>query len=80
MRSGRKPSVKAFNASGYEILDQDLLTRGEVVICSINPGPPSIGDLYTVQSGGALHEVEVDKVTTSKRGWAAHCKLFGLAA
>jgi hypothetical protein len=80
MRSGPKPSVRPFNASGYEILDQDLLTRGELVIWSINPGPPRVGDLYTVQSGGALHEVEVDEVKTFERGWSAHCKLFGLAA
>ena len=80
MRRGRRSALRPFNASGYEILDQDLLTSGELVIWSVNPVPPSVGDLYTVQSGGALHEVEVDQVTTFKRGWSAHCKLFGLAA
>jgi len=80
MRRIRHPALQPFNASGYEILDQDLITSGQMVIWSVNPLRPSVGDLYTVQSGGALHEVVVDEVTSFKGGWSAHCKLYGLAA
>ena len=76
----RDRGMRPFNPSGYEILDQDLFTRGELVIWSLDPLPPSVGDLYTVESGGGVHEVEVDQVTTFKGGWSAHCRLFGLAA
>jgi len=74
----RPPALRPFNPSGYEILDQNLLTLGELVIWSIDPLPPQIGDLYTVQSGGGVHEVEVDEVTTFQGGWSAHCRLYGL--
>ena len=80
MRRVRDPALRPFNASGYEILDQDLMTRGELVIWSVDPLRPSVGDFYTVQSGGGLHEVVVDEVTSVQGGWSAHCKLFGLAA
>ena len=76
----RPPALRPFNSSGYEILDEELLTKGVLVIWSINALPPRIGDLFTVQSGGGVHEVEVDEVTVCKGGWSAHCKLFGLAA
>jgi len=80
MRRVRERALRPFNPSRYEIRDQNLLTSGELVIWSINPLPPRIGDTYTVQCGGGVHEVEVDEVMTFKGGWSAHCKLFGLAA
>jgi hypothetical protein len=76
----RDPGLRPFNESGYEILDQDLLTKGELVIWSIDPLPPRIGDLYTIESQGALHEVQVDGVTLFTGGWSAHCQLYGLVA
>jgi hypothetical protein len=74
----RDPGLRPFNESGYEILDADLMTKGEVVIWSVDPLPPRVGDLYTLESQGALHEVEVDAVTVFGGGWSAHCKLYGL--
>ena len=74
----RKAGLRPFSESGYEILDEDLLTTGEVVIWSIDPLPPSLGQLYTIESHGAVHEVEVDSLTTFKGGWSAHCKVYGL--
>jgi hypothetical protein len=80
MASLRDPGLKPFNESGYEILDQDLMTTGVVVIWSIDPLPPPIGALFTLESHGALHEVEVDALTTFDGGWSARCKLFGMIA
>ena len=73
-----EPGLRPFNESGYEILDQDLITKGELVIWSIDPLAPRIGDLYTVESHGAVHEVQVAQLTTVDGGWSARCRLFGL--
>lgn len=78
MAAVRQPALRAFNESGYEILDANLMTTGELVIWSVDPLPPRIGDLYTVESHGATHEVEVDALTIVKGGWSAHCRLYGL--
>jgi hypothetical protein len=74
------PELRSFNASGYEILDEDLPTRGEVVIWSIDPLTPRLGDLFTVESGGRTHEVVVDVVTTYRDGWSVTCRVLGLRA
>lgn len=78
MATVRDPGLRPFNESGYEILDGDLLTKGELVIWSVDPLPPRIGDLYTVESGGSLHEVQVDALTKFTGGWSARCRLYGL--
>ncbi|HVI32957.1 hypothetical protein [Phenylobacterium sp.] len=67
--------VRAFNRSGYEILDEDLPTRGEVVIWSVDPLTPRLGDLFTIESDGRVHEVAVEELTTFKGGWSAKCRL-----
>lgn len=74
----RDLGLRRFSESGYEILDDELLTKGELVIWSIDPLHPRIGDLYTVASGGGVHEVEVAAVTEVKGGWSARCRLYGL--
>jgi hypothetical protein len=74
----RDPGLRPFNESGYEILDEDFLTKGELVIWSVDPLPPRLGDLYTVECGGALHEVKVDALTKFEGGWSARCRLYGL--
>ncbi|HKR89222.1 MAG TPA: hypothetical protein VJS38_13710 [Phenylobacterium sp.] len=74
----RDPELRPFDDSGYEILDDELLTKGELVIWSIDPLRPRIGDLYTIVSGGCVHEVEVAVVTEVKGGWSARCRLYGL--
>jgi hypothetical protein len=78
MAAVREPGLRPFNESGYEILDEELITKGELVIWSVDPLPPSVGDLYTVESHGAVHEVQVAQLTTFKGGWSARCKLFGM--
>jgi len=74
----RDADLRPFNESGYEILDEDLLTKGEAVIWSVDPLPPAVGDLYTIESAGAVHELAVAEVTLFKGGWSARCQLFGL--
>ena len=78
MRRVRGVGLRPFNESGYEILDADLITKGELVIWSVDPLRPRVGDLFTVESRGAVHEVQVDRLLTVDGGWAAHCRLYGL--
>ena len=58
--------------------DENLLTEGVVVIWSVDPLPPRLGQLFTIESHGAVHEIAVDELTTFKGGWSARCKLYGL--
>lgn len=78
MATVRDFGLRPFNESGYEILDDDFPTTGELVIWSVDPLAPRLGDLYTIQSHGALHEVQVDRVTRFNGGWSARCRLYGL--
>jgi hypothetical protein len=72
--------LRSFNPSGYEILDEDLATLGEVVIWSVSPLTPNLGDLFTIESDGAVHEVAVEELTTFKGGWSARCRTGDLLA
>jgi len=72
------PGLRPFHESSYEILDDDFLTTGELTIWSIDPLPPRLGDLYTVESHGKPHEVQVAEVRQFTGGWSARCKLYGL--
>ena len=72
--------LRAFNPSGYEILDEDLATQGEVVIWSVSPLTPRLGDLFTIESEGAVHEVAVEELTTFRGGWSARCRSADLLA
>jgi hypothetical protein len=69
-------ALRAFNPSGYEILDEDLATRGEVVIWSVDPLTPRLGELFTVESDGRVHEMAVHELTTFKGGWSARCRIY----
>ena len=78
MATVRDPGLRPFNESGYEIHDEDLLTKGELVIWSVDPLRPRIGDLFTVEFAGGLHEVQVNSLTSFNGGWTARCRLYGL--
>lgn len=78
MTTVRDPGLRPFNESGYEILDEDLLTKGELVIWSVDALRPRIGDLYTIESGGSVHEVQVAALIEVRGGWSARCQLYGL--
>ena len=67
--------LRSFNPSGYEILDQDLAHRRELTIWSVHPLKPELGELYTVESGGRVHEVAVSELVTFRGGWSALCRV-----
>jgi hypothetical protein len=71
LRQGR--GTRRFNSSGYEILDEDI-AEGEVVIWSVSPVRPRVGDLYLIESGGCAYDAEVEQLTTFKGGWSAICR------
>jgi hypothetical protein len=73
-------NLSSFAGGGYEVDDQDLSTRGEVVIWAHDSLTPRLGDLFTVESGGRTHEVTVDVVTTYRDGWSVTCRVLGLRA
>lgn len=63
-------ALRPFNTSGYEILD-DGIARGEVVIWSVAPVRPRIGDEMLVESGGRPYDVAIEEIRTFKGGWSA---------
>jgi hypothetical protein len=65
------PGLKPFSESGYEVLD----TRREVAIWSVDPLAPRLGDVFTVESRGVVHEVAVVQLSTFKGGWSAVCRV-----
>jgi hypothetical protein len=66
--------LRRFDASGYEILD-DEIARGEVVIWSVNPTVPRLGDSFLIESEGRLYDVAVAELVTLRGGWAATCRV-----
>jgi len=69
------PALRPFSETGYEILDEELETRREVAIWSVDPLTPKLGDLFTVESRGVVHEVAVVQLATFKGGWSAVCRV-----
>ncbi|MDB5475618.1 MAG: hypothetical protein JWP49_1129 [Phenylobacterium sp.] len=67
-------ALRPFNISGYEILDHDL-ADGEMVIWSVNPVMPRLGDDLLIESRGRTYDVAVDALTAVKGGWSARCKV-----
>lgn len=70
------PALRPFSESGYEILDEDLEVRREVAIWSVDPLTPRLGDLFTIESGGVVHEVAVVQLATFRGGWSATCRVI----
>ena len=69
------PGLRPFSESGYEVLDEELDTRREVAIWSMDPLAPRLGDVFTVESRGVVHEVAVVQLSTCKGGWSAVCRV-----
>ncbi|MGA0608521.1 hypothetical protein ACO2Q0_21215 [Phenylobacterium sp. VNQ135] len=69
------PALRPFSESGYEILDEELDTRREVAIWSVDPLTPRLGDLFTVESRGVVHEIAVVQLATFRGGWSAVCRV-----
>ena len=66
--------LRPFVESPYAILDADLAERGEVTICSADRLIPRLGDRFTIESAGMLHDVGVFALTTSQGGWRVTCR------
>ena len=69
----RRKGARRFNPSGYEILD-DEIARGELVIWSVSPVVPRIGDLFLIESGGLAYDAEVEQLARVRGGWSAICR------
>ena len=68
-----KTGLKAFNPSGYEILD-DQIAHGQLVIWSTVPLAPLVGDIFLVESGGRAYDATVEELVLFKGGWSATCR------
>lgn len=66
-------ALRPFSHSGYEILD-DAIGRGEVVIWSIDPVTPRLGDLFLLDRDGCAYDAAVEQLTVMKGGWSARCR------
>lgn len=71
-------TLRPFNDSGYEILDDDI-HRGQVVIWSVVPVTPRVGDVFLIESRGRTYEVAVEALDLVKGGWSATCRVEGRA-
>jgi hypothetical protein len=65
--------LRAFSASGYEILDAGFAGTGEVVIWSKAPLTPRPGDRFNIETCGAIHDLTVREVRSFAGGWTAIC-------
>ena len=66
--------LRAFNASGYEILDDDI-ALGRVVIWSVAPTRPRIGDVLLIESDGRPYDAAVEELVSFRGGgWSAACR------
>ena len=67
-------ALRPFSDSGYEILD-DGIGRGEVVIWSVDPLVPRLGDEFLIESGGRAYDAVVRELATFRGGWSATCRV-----
>ena len=73
--AGVAPGLRPFAESGYQIVDDALASRREVAIWSLDPLAPRLGDLFTVDRRGVVHELSVVELSTFKGGWSARCRV-----
>lgn len=69
------PRLTPFCACGYEIQDADLTRGRELAILADDPLEPRLGDRFTVDRHGVVHEVAVVALDRSRRGWRAICRV-----
>ena len=67
-------AIRSFVESGHEVLDQSFAETGDVIIWSVDSLIPRLGDLFTIEHGGAFHEVRVYMLTTFRGGWSVTCR------
>jgi hypothetical protein len=66
-------AIRPFSDSGYEILDEEI-AGGRVVIWSVDPVTPRLGDSFLIESDGELYDVAVVELVTLRGGWSATCR------
>jgi len=67
-------TMQAFRESGYDILDDRFAETGDVMIWSMDPVTPRLGDRYLIETGGNVHELAVYTLTTFHGGWSVTCR------
>lgn len=67
-------ALKAFVESDYEIIDESFAETGNVVIWSVDPMVPKLGDRFDIETGGLIHELSVYTLTTFCGGWSVTCR------
>lgn len=66
-------AIRGISRNGYEILDDDI-AAGQVVIWSVDPAAPRIGDTFLIESDGRAYDLEVVELVTFRGGWSARCR------
>lgn len=69
--------LRPFSDSGYEILTEEI-GQGRVLIWSVDPTVPRLGDTFLIEDGGSAYDVAVEELTTFKGGWSASCRVEGV--
>jgi hypothetical protein len=67
-------TLRAFVESDYEIIDDTFAETGNVVIWSVDPLVPKLGDRFDIEAGGLVHELAVYTLTTFRGGWSVTCR------
>lgn len=67
-------AIRPFNASGFEVLTDDIGAHGEAAIFSTSAWVPRPGDAYLFDRSGQTYEATVARVTAVAGGWHAHCR------
>ena len=70
----REPDLRPFNASGYEIVDDGFAATRTLAIWSKAPRAPNLGECFTIEREGAVHDLSVAEIRTFDGGWAATCR------
>jgi hypothetical protein len=69
------PRLEPFCGCGYLIVDAGRPFAREISILADDPLAPQLGDRFTVERRGVVHEVAVIKTARSGRGWRAVCRI-----
>ena len=69
------PRLTPFCSSGYEIVDAGQPRTREISIHADDPLAPQLGDRFTVERRGEVHELAVIETDRSEHGWSAVCRI-----
>ncbi|PZQ57851.1 MAG: hypothetical protein DI570_19345 [Phenylobacterium zucineum] len=69
------PRLTPFCGCGYVIVDAERPFAREISIHADDPLAPQLGDRFTVERRGVVHEVAVIETDRCERGWRAVCRI-----